>query len=272
MNQAKYWRKAAPHSGEVLLTGGWKDYPATRMFDNLYFIGNDAMACYLLKTSEGLVLLDCMDRGFFQYIDDSIRSLAFNPADLKAILITHGHGDHYGDANLFREKYGTKLYMSKVDEDVARDPSIPRPPHRPGLDYAMDGHISEGVDFVLGDTRVQFADTPGHTPGCISMIITAYDEGRPVKLAMWGGTGSPRDYNQRPIQLQSCDRFTARCIQEGVTGEISNHPFTNNTIQRLEVLRNIVDGVSHPFITGFEGVYRMMLMYRGMYVKSLEEK
>ena len=135
----------------------------------------------------------------------------------------------------------------------------------------MDGYISENEDFALGDTLVQFVNTPGHTPGCLSMIITAYDEGRPVKLALWGGTGSPKEHDQRLIQLQSCDYFTSRCAEEGVTGEISNHPFTDNTIERLDVLRHIVDGTPHPFVIGFEGVYRIMLMYRGRYLKSLEQ-
>lgn len=271
MEHNKYWRKKNPHSGECLITGDYQPYPPTRMFDNLYFIGNTAMCCYLLETSEGLILLDCMDRGFYQYIEDSIRQLGFDPADVKAVLITHGHGDHYGDSNIFREKYGTKLYMSKIDEDFASSPDIPRPPHRPGLDYPMDGHIREGEDFTLGDTTIQFVDTPGHTPGCLSMLITVYDEGRAHKLALWGGTGSPRGMADRHVQLQSCDYFMTRCLQEGVTGELSNHPFTDNTIERLNVLRSIVDGTPHPFITGYEGFCRVMQMYREMYVDSLKK-
>lgn len=270
MKKNSVWRAKRPHSGEILLTGKFTPYPATQIFDNMYFIGNDAMACYLLDTSDGLVLVDCMDRGLFSYIEDGIRSLEFDPADLKHIIITHGHGDHFGDSNLFREKYGTKLYMSKVDEDFSRDPSIPRPPHRPGLDYPMDGQLKGGEDFVCGDTVVKIYDTPGHTPGCVSMIFTVYDEGRPCKIVLWGGTGVPRAMEDRKVLLESCDYFAECALREGVVGEISNHPFADNTIERLNMLRQIVDGVPHPFILGYEGYHRIELMYRNLYLESLK--
>ena len=138
MEHTLTWRPERPHSGENMVKGIFKSVPATRIFDNVYFIGNDMMACYLLTTSEGLLMIDCMDRGFFEYIDQGIRSLGFNPEDLKAIIITHGHGDHYGDANLFRQHYGTKLYMSKIDEAFFWDPNMEMKP-RPGLNFRMDG-------------------------------------------------------------------------------------------------------------------------------------
>lgn len=270
MERNTYWRSKRPHSGANMIKGIFRDYPATRIFDNIYFIGNDMMACYLFDTSDGLLMIDCMDRGFFQYIDDSIRSLGFDPADLKTILITHAHGDHYGDSNIFREKYGTKLYMSKVDEEAFWDPEMTMVP-RPGLNYRMDGYLEAGTDFVQGDTRIQVYSTPGHTPGCMSFIFTGYDEGRPVKLCMWGGTGAPRKLEMRQKQLNSIDYFDACCFEQGVTGELSNHPFTDCTIERLEIVRNIVDGVPHPFVIGYEGVRKINLMYREMYVNALNK-
>lgn len=264
------WRPQRPHSPENMVKGIFKNYPATRIFDNIYFVGNDMMACYLITTSDGLVMIDCMDRGFFTYIDDGIRSLGFDPADLKAILISHGHGDHYGDANLFREKYGTKLYMSKEDEEHFWDPQMQMRP-RPGLNYPMDGFLEEGRDFVQGDTVIRIYNTPGHTPGCRSFILTAYDEGRPVKVSLWGGTGAPLPLEWRKAQLASIDYFDACCAKEGVEGGLSNHPFTDCTIERLEVLRNIVDGVPHPFLIGYRGVRKIHLMYRDLYVAALNK-
>lgn len=37
-------------------------YPATRFFDNMAFIGDKSVCCYILSTSEGLILIDCMYR------------------------------------------------------------------------------------------------------------------------------------------------------------------------------------------------------------------
>ena len=265
-----YWRKPNPHCGDNMVRGIFQDYPATRMFDNMYFIGNDMEACYLFDTEDGLFMIDCMDQGFFSYIEESIKSLGFDPAELKYILVTHGHGDHYGDSNLFREKYGTKIMINKIDEEFAMDPTRKRPPHRPALDYYMDEYFEDGDAFTMGDTRVQIYHTPGHTPGCCSFIFNVSDCGREYKLAMWGGTGAPRSLEERKQQLASCERFAEIAAKEGVAGEVSNHPFVDNTIERLNVLRNIVDGTPHPFITGYEGYRSVELLDRDMYVNSIK--
>lgn len=268
--RSEFWRQPRPHNGDNMIKGIFKDYPATRMFDNMYFIGNDMEACYLFDTSEGLFLIDCMDQGFFDYVEGSIKSLGFDPADLKYILVTHGHGDHYGDSNIFREKYGTKIMINKIDEEFAMDPTRRRPPNRPALNYRMDEYFKDGDVFCMGETCVRIYHTPGHTPGCCSFIFNVSDCGREHKIAIWGGTGAPRQLEDRKLQLASCDSFAAIAAKEGVVGEVSNHPFVDNTIERLDVLRNIVDGTPHPFILGYEGYRSIELMYRDMYVKSIE--
>lgn len=266
----RYWRKPNPHSGENMVRGIFKEYPPTRIFDNVYFIGNDMEACYLFDTDEGLFMIDCMDQGFYQYIEDGIKELGFDPHDLKYILVTHGHGDHYGDSNIFREHYGTKIMINKIDEDFARDPKRKRPPHRPALDYCMDEYFEDGDVFTMGATQVQIYHTPGHTPGCCSFIFNVEDCGRSHKIAMWGGTGAPRALEDRKTQLASCEKFAEIAAKQGVVGELTNHPFVDNTIERLNVLRNIVDGTPHPFIIGYEGYRSIELMYRDMYVKSIQ--
>ncbi len=263
----KYWRQPRPHDGSNMMKGIYRDVPATRLFDNLWFVGNDMYGAYILKSSEGLIMLDCMEPGLFDYLDGKIREAGLDPADLKAILITHGHGDHFGDANIFRDKYGCKLYMSEVDEKFAMLPDSRHP-----MTFKMDGYLVPGEDFVLGDTRVEIYDTSGHTPGTVSFIFTVYDCGKALPFMMWGGTGPNRDVELIKKQIETVRYFDRVCFERGVVGEVGNHPFTDNLVEKIEVIRNIVDGVPNPLVIGYEGVHSMMLMYEGIYVETLEKR
>ena len=245
------WRPVRPHKpnfiGRIPAV-----YPATRFFDQLCFIGNIGVCCFLVETSAGLVLLDCMDpdQRCVDIIENGIRELGHTPDELIAIMITHGHGDHWGKAGYFREKYGCKIYMSETDYAMASAPQPAFVPWEP-LDYAMDGYIEDMGTYTFGDITITAVHTPGHTKGCMSFIIPVTDEGRPHKVALWGGTGlipgaDPDAY------MESVVRFRKVCDEMGVDGEISNHPFVDNMIERLEVIRNIVDGVANPFVIGVE--------------------
>lgn len=48
----------------------------------------------------------------------------------------------------------------------------------------MDGFLTDGEDFTLGDTAIRCVWTPGHTEGCMSFIIPVLDEGRSHHLAI----------------------------------------------------------------------------------------
>ena len=235
--------------------------PATKFFDNVSFIGNNGVCCFLINTSDGLVLIDCMNPGDELYIEQGIKDLGYDPADLKAVLVTHGHGDHYGNADYFRQKYGTKIYMSAVDEEMAlNDTKGPMG----AMKWRVDGHIEGGGTFTLGDETIEFYSTPGHTPGCLSFIIPVTDEGRPHKLMLWGGTGVPRDPELQAKYRQSVLDFTAICAREGVDCEVSNHPFVDQLCERLDVVRVITNGTPNPMVATPDAIARTLNMFKDL--------
>ena len=267
----QYWRKPNPHDGSNMMKKVFRDVPGTRLFDNLYFIGNDMYGAFIISTCEGLIMVDCMEPGFMAYMEQRIVECGLDPKDLKAIIITHGHGDHYGDAGLFRDKYGCRIYMSEVDEQMALDPANAGPGRGP-MPFRCDGYLVPGEDFVLGDQRVSVFSTAGHTPGTVSFIFTVYDCGVPHLCMIWGGTGPNREVACVEQQLRSVDYFDWVCRSKGVDTEVGNHPFTDNLVVKMELLREIVDGVPHPLIIGQEGVHSLMMMYKGLYVEALEKR
>jgi len=237
-------------------------YPATRFFDQLSYIGDSNTGCFALETSEGLMLIDCLfpNQKSVDMIEKGIKDLGLDIHDLKCILITHGHGDHYGDAGYFKKKYGTKIYMSETDYEFGKVPSaIPFPP----INFEVDGFLGDLDEFSLGDTKIKVVLTPGHTPGCLSFIIPVTDEGRKHYAGLWGGTGILPDTDKQAY-INSCDHFTKVCDKYHVDCEIATHPFVDLGIERLELIRNIVDGVPNPFVIGEEGYRYYQKMFYDM--------
>ena len=232
--------------------------PATRFFDNLSYIGDEFVGCFVVETSAGLLLLDCLfpDANtaeevlampfecmrYANILEDGLHSLGLDPKNIQKIMITHGHCDHYGNGDYYRKKYGCKIYMSKRDEIFGHDTTGPSPAG--WLTWNADEYLTDDSTVTLGDTTVHCFSTPGHTPGCMSFILPVYDEGR------W-----------QQVYLDSCVRYTSICDKYGVDVEIATHPFTDNSKERLTCCRNIVNGVANPYVIGREACKRYEAMF-----------
>ncbi|MBM6690018.1 hypothetical protein H9X75_02855 [Fusobacterium mortiferum] len=54
--------------------------------------------------------------------------------------------------------------------------------------------------IVLGDTEFTILETPGHTPGGLSLMFPIKESDKEYTAILWGGTGVPRD---RESQLKT---------------------------------------------------------------------
>lgn len=277
------WRPIRDHRPPHLDKGGRPDgklpdapvIPATRFFDHLSYIGDEFVGCFVVETNQGLMLLDCLfpdvepdtktpitDLARMKYatiLEDGLKSLGLDPFQIKKIIITHGHGDHFGNGDFYRKRYGCTLYMSQVDEDFAHH--LPADVPWGAMTWNADHYLQDGGSVTLGDTTIYTYATPGHTPGCMSFILPVTDEGRPHTAALWGGTGIPRSPQAQQIYLESAKRFTQICDQHQVDVEIATHPFTDNSVQRLDLCRNIVNGVANPYVIGRDACRRYEAMF-----------
>ena len=90
--------------------------PPGKAFDNLYFVGSKWVSSWAITTSAGIILIDAMDdeEEAQRIVEGGLKTLGLDPAQVKTILITHGHGDHYGGASYFAKNTIRALSRAKL--------------------------------------------------------------------------------------------------------------------------------------------------------------
>src|SRR3984885_8533612 len=85
----------------------------TRLFDNLYAFGRSGTVVYALTTSAGIIMIDS---GYANEVETvllaQMKAVGLDPAQVKTIVLTHGHGDHFRCAAYFQDHYGTHIVES----------------------------------------------------------------------------------------------------------------------------------------------------------------
>lgn len=226
----------------------------TKVFDNVYSIGSVSVSAWAIKTSEGIILIDSMwDNDSAKMIVKDMKELGLDPTQLKYILISHGHGDHYGGANYLRNKYHAKVAMSKVDFDfmhsLNKGPNGPRSPKTP-----VDLFVKDGDVITLGNESVKILSTPGHTPGGISFIFPVTNDGQKHTAILWGGTGIPHDMKSKLAYQKSVTHFEKEARKANADIELTAHLFIGDNFEKLDKVRDRKKGENNPFILSQDGM------------------
>lgn len=182
-----------------------------------------------------------------------MRKLGLDPAQIKYVIITHGHGDHYGGAPMLVRKYGARAVASESDWKMMEtglefdSPLWGRPPKR-------DIAIKDGDRLTLGDTTVALYVTPGHTPGAISPVFDVKAGGRSYKALLCGGTAFNfgRDMDRLDNYVAQTQRMERLAARSPIDVMLSNHPSWDDSVAKMAKLRAASSG-AHPFVSGRGG-------------------
>lgn len=148
--------------------------------DNIYYVGAKGLAAYLIRTSDGLILIDGTMAENVPFIERNIAALGFRVQDIRVLLASHAHFDHAaGLAQLQRDSggrflsspgdrtaYATGTPPSKVSYGVVTFPKV-----------RVDGTLKEGRAVTLGGVSLTPLFTPGHTAGCTTWTMASPDAG-----------------------------------------------------------------------------------------------
>jgi len=236
-------------------------FPPGKAFDNFAFVGSKWVSAWALTTSDGIILLDALnnDDEAERLIDGGLRQLSLDPAQIKTLVVTHGHGDHYGGANWIKQQHGARIVMSDVDWTMLETqlefdaPEWGRPPRR-------DIAVKDGEAIRLGDTAVEVLMTPGHSPGTISLLFDLHEGGRTHRAILWGGTsfnfgGRPDRMQRIASYVEAARRAKDVAARQDVKVMLSNHSSFDETERKLQAVRA---GGPNPFVIGREAVQRAL--------------
>lgn len=231
-----------------------------KAFDNLYYVGSAWVSAWVLKTSDGLILIDALNNSkeANELIEGGMRRLGLDPAKIRYILVTHGHGDHYGGAQMLADRYHARVVASEIDWHMMEtglefDSKLwARPPKR-------DIAVKEGDALTLGDTTINFLITPGHTLGTITPVFDVLDGGQKHKAMIWGGTSFNfgKDIKRLDSYIAQTERVRALVAQWHIDVPLSNHPGYDGTLNKLKA-RAENPSSPNPFVSGQAVVERAM--------------
>jgi len=228
----------------------------TKIFDNVYVIGNAGTAVYVVRTPDGLLMIDSLGAN---QVDTQLlpgfRALGLDPATVKVILIGHGHADHFGGSPYMQEHYGSKVYVSAADWNLMENPPAGRGGKKgpPAVLPKHDQVVTEGQPVILGDIQVIPVSIPGHTPGSMGYIFPVKDNGKTHMAAIYAGTiltPGPISDAGLDTYLKSIAHFKEETKKAKVDVEIQNHPLMDPIQPKLDKLAARKKGAPNPFVVG----------------------
>ncbi len=137
-----------------------------------FALGYGRTNCYLVYDPESkkAFILDPGEES--QSLLDFIRENELEP---EYIVLTHGHGDHFGGVPSLREAFpGIRVVCSEADRFLLedKDHNFTRDFCRSGkMTLEADVWIKDGDHLQVGPMDLEFIATPGHTPGGMSVYL-----------------------------------------------------------------------------------------------------
>lgn len=194
-----------------------------RIFDNLWYFGFNTVGAWAIQTSDGLVLIDALNtvQEAETIIEPSLRKAGLNPADVKYVIVGHGHFDHFGGAPHFQDRYNARIAMSGLDWDAIERPNpnaSPAQANRPRP--RRDVVVSDGQRISVGDTTITLMVTPGHTVGTLAYLIPVKYRGQPLTVLMLSGANITPDRATLTAFQKALDAAKAA----GAQALINGHP------------------------------------------------
>ncbi len=166
-------------------------FPPFRIAGNLYYVGSEDLASYLIVTPQGDILINSSLESSVPLIRKSVETLGFKFSDIKILLISHAHYDHCAGSARIKQLTGARYYVmdadvsvvesgGKTDFNYGADPAMHFPPTH------IDRVLHDGDTVRLGGSVLTARLTPGHTKGTTTWTMDETEAGRTLHVVIVG--------------------------------------------------------------------------------------
>jgi metallo-beta-lactamase class B len=233
-------------------TPAWnKPFSPFRIAGNIYYVGTNYLASYLIKTPEGAILINPDYQESVPIVKQNVEALGPRFSDIKIILISHAHDDHAAGCALAKKLSGAKLMVMDADVPVIE--------HGGAGDFAYNSRWAPAkVDRVLHDlSEVKLGGatltahlTPGHTKGCTTWTMEVTNGGKPMHVVIVGSpnvntgyllVGNPK-YPQIAADYVKCFQVLRRLPCDIFLGAHGAYFGLDEKLARLHA------GAANPFV------------------------
>lgn len=161
---------------------------------SLHRVGEEIVCCYIVEEAGDVTIIDAGVPAYYSDFTAELAAMGRTIADVRALVLTHGHDDHIGFAERLRAEHAVPVSIHALDAALARgevgNPSAGMGERRLGslLHYMLwlmrhgamrtkaltaVGTLAPGTTLdVPGALRV--IHVPGHTPGSVAFDAPAY--------------------------------------------------------------------------------------------------
>ena len=161
--------------------------PPFRIVGDIWYVGSEGLASYLIKTERGDILIDGTMTENAPMIERNLATIGVRMRDIKYLLLTHAHFDHAGGLARLKADSGAQLIVGAGDRIAVQTGKAPGENLTGGVDFpavAVDRGVREGDTVRLGATTLVAHATPGHTPGCTTWSLQVFEAGRQLRVVI----------------------------------------------------------------------------------------
>ena len=173
--------------------GGQQPAEPFRIAGNLYYVGANDVAAFLITGPEGHVVLDAGYPTTARMIMASIATLGFDIKDVKVLVNSEPHPDHAGGLGVLQQASGAELWASEASAATIAsggdDPDMILPMRAlvrlgiVGYPAVRVAHrFKDGDTIRVGPIALTAHLTGGHTRGCTSWSFPVRDGDRVLNV------------------------------------------------------------------------------------------